>query len=217
MITNIRSNSATLIDTELRIIEKLQMEIDEEAKALREQYYAEKEHLYQKEVDRLTGELNDHDKARGRAYAPLNLMVRIEDDRLEISWWTRHMAKKAKGASGTGHVIKRRVPWGSGRSKDQSGYYLPALLRHAKKWEVDLVKRVEIHAATLREARTGLLDIRGRWSVYRRILDRDFQVAVDAVAPVASEAAAQAEEHPLVAPAPHAREVLDVSQGENDD
>jgi len=61
------------------------------------------------------------------------------------------------------------------------------------------------------------LDIRGRWSVYRRILDRDFQVAVDAVAPVASEAAAQAEEHPLVAPAPHAREVLDVSQGENDD
>ncbi|MEY2161447.1 conjugative transfer protein MobI(A/C) [Rhodanobacter sp. FW106-PBR-LB-2-11] len=217
MLTNIRSNSATLIDTELRIIEKLQMEIDEEAKALREQYYAEKEILYQKEVDRLTGELNDQDKARGRAYAPLNLMVRVDDDRLEISWWTRHMAKKAKGASGTSHVIKRRVPWGTGRSKNQAGYYLPALLRHAKKWEVDLVRRVEAHAATLREARTGLLDLRGRWSVYRRILDRNFQFAVDAGTSVAAEAASHAQEHPLVAPAPHPCEVRGVSAGENGD
>lgn len=164
MLTNILANSATLLDEAKNVVNRLLKEIDAEAVALQVHYYAKKDVLYQEELHKLEQTLGDASKALKRSYAPLNFSARVDDGRLEMSWWTRHRRPKGE------QVLRHRVPWGT--AKDHHGYYLPFLLKEAKTWEVDLVKEVEAHAVTLRDARAALLELVIKIGAYRRLLDR---------------------------------------------
>ena len=166
MLTNIIENSATLLDKAMTVVDQLLKELDAEATALQEHYYAKKDVLYRGELRKLEQVLDDADKALRRAYAPLNFSARVDDVRLDMFWWTRH--RRPNG----GAVLKHRVPWGAAKRKAHHGYYVPILLKEAKQWEVDLVKGVETHAVTLREARAMLLEFKTKIGVYRRLLNR---------------------------------------------
>lgn len=166
MLTNIFVNSVTLLNKAKGIVEQLLKEVDAEAISLQTYFYEQKDALYQDELRKLEQSLGDATKALKRAYAPLNFSAKVNIDRFEMSWWTRH--RRPNG----GTVIKKRIPWGMAKSKEHHGYYLPGLLVEAKKWEVDLVKEVEAHAMTLREARTALLELGTKFDVYRRLLDQ---------------------------------------------
>lgn len=216
MLTNIKSNAATMINSIETMLEQLQIEVDKEADELKARYYTEKQELYEQEVDRLTAKLGDKEKAIKRAYAPLNFTVRAEDDRLELSWFTRHGATKGKISGEKGAIIKHRVPWGAARNKERPGYYMPNLVRYAKGWDTDLVRRTESHAVTIREARKMLLEFRERLKMFRRILDRKYPVATNPDAPLGASPLAQPEEHPLIVPTPQRSLPTTKSCGENE-
>lgn len=81
-----------------------------------------------------------------KTYAPLLLRVREHKGVIEIYWCTVHHGRYRAGQAPR-RTIQRYLA--RGKRPDLS-YSLPALLKHAKAWELDLVIDIEARAARLR-------------------------------------------------------------------
>lgn len=117
------------------------------AQALSSEYIERRRAIQQRKIQATPRHVGV-EKKLAKHYAPLLLRVREHKGVAEIYWCTIHHGRYRNGQASRGTIPRYLA---RGKRPDLS-YSLPALLKHAKAWELDLVIEVESRAARLRRS-----------------------------------------------------------------
>lgn len=124
-----------------------------EATALQMKFREQRQQLQEAEYQQL---LHDNPQliagnGRGRVFSPLCFGVRTKALNIEIYWFSCHLTRD-------GRRLLKYIP--KGHARQLAGYYMPGLLRVARRWERDLVARTELAGNELRRRQNDIAKMR---------------------------------------------------------